>query len=193
MSSKIKCPVCGSELKVLNSQHINSKKHQTALKKAGISSSKDPALELISKSKPKKKTAKSISNKKLEQKITDLEHKISELKKNQALILTILESANLTSLSMSSTQPSQQKIQLKASKIKGAIIKCVQNNKNESSWVKIDDVISILKLNREEERLVFKKLLMKMFSRNIVDLAEGGDPKYPLKFQNREYGMIALQ
>ena len=43
----MKCPVCNSELKVINSQHIESKKHRKALKDANISEEEDPALEFL--------------------------------------------------------------------------------------------------------------------------------------------------
>jgi len=48
MNDKIKCPVCGKELKIINMNHINSKTHQNTLKKKGIEPEDDPALELIS-------------------------------------------------------------------------------------------------------------------------------------------------
>ncbi len=47
MSTPTKCPVCNSVLKVFTMRHINSKKHQDALKKAEIEPSQDPALELL--------------------------------------------------------------------------------------------------------------------------------------------------
>lgn len=47
MSSLIKCPVCNSSLRAVTLAHINSKKHQDALSKAGIDPSEDPALEMI--------------------------------------------------------------------------------------------------------------------------------------------------
>jgi hypothetical protein len=193
MSSKIKCPICGSELKVLNSRHINSKKHQKALKTKGISRSNDPTLDLIKKRKSTRKASKSSVIKNLEGRLNLLEEEISAIKKSQKIILKVMESANLISPKYSTKTDENKKSLLKASTIESAIKKCVQNNQNRSIWVKIDDVISILKLNQEKERSVFNRLLIKMFNKNVVDLAEGGDPKYPLKFQNREYGMVALQ
>jgi len=43
----MKCPICDSELKVINTQHIESKKHRKALKEANISEDEDPALEFL--------------------------------------------------------------------------------------------------------------------------------------------------
>ena len=192
MSSKIKCPICGSLLKALNSRHIDSTKHQNALKKKGIPFSEDPTLKSIKKKISSNSSTKIKTINFLSQKIDNLEIVISEIKKNQNLILNILDSANLTPIN-NSKKKNKQKISLNMSDIKSAIAKCVQMNKNESLWVKLDDVIGILKISPEGERAFFNKLLIKMFSKNIVDLAEGGNPKYPLIFQNREYGMIALQ
>ena len=43
MPSKVKCPICGSELTNFTKRHIDSKRHQTALKKKEITPSKNPA------------------------------------------------------------------------------------------------------------------------------------------------------
>lgn len=193
MSSKIKCPVCGSELKVLNSRHINSKKHQRALKKKGISPQNDPALKYTKTKSSAKRKSQSSSIVQIKKRIKSLEEAVIEIKRNQSKIIKVLKSANVSKGHYSDQTPSERPSTLKVSNIKSAIVKCVHNNQDESIWVKIDEVISLMKLNRESERKQFNNLLIKMFNKNIVDLAEGGDPKYPVTFQNRMYGMVALQ
>ncbi len=74
-----------------------------------------------------------------------------------------------------------------------AINKCVQNSENESRWITLNEIVSVLKLNREEDRTTLNKLLVEMFNKNRIDLAEGGEPKYPLIYQNRIFGMVAIQ
>ena len=52
---------------------------------------------------------------------------------------------------------------------------------------------TLLKLYHEEDLKTLTNILIQMFNANIIDLAEGGDPKYPIIYQNRIYGMVALQ
>ncbi len=62
MVPQITCPACQSKLKEMSIRHVNSKKHQDALKNASIKKSDDPALKLIKKTeKPKEKKAKAPS------------------------------------------------------------------------------------------------------------------------------------
>lgn len=49
MSQKVKCPVCGSALQSFSKRHTNSKKHQDALKAAGIDPKDDPSLKMVDK------------------------------------------------------------------------------------------------------------------------------------------------
>lgn len=192
MSSKVKCPVCGSQLQSVTKKHIDSKKHQEALKKKGIPESQDPTLEILDKKSQKKEVKKHITGE-IDERVVNLEKTVNLLKENQEMILKMLESINLKESNYMNKTSLKPKYKLKIEDIQSAINRCVQNNNNKSLWVKIDDVISILKLNREEDRNNFDKIVIKMFNKNIVDLAEGGDPKYPLNYQNREYGMVALQ
>jgi len=193
MSSRVTCPVCGSSLKRMTKSHINTKKHQSALKEKGISPSEDPAKDLMKKKKTKSRTRASASTVQLQERLDRIEQAIQQLKSNQQLILEAISSSGISIKPKLSTSKPEPKFVISEKNIKSAIMKCVQNNRNQSLWVKLDDVISILKLNQEEERYKFYKLLVKMFNKNMIDLAEGGDPKYPLKFQNRIYGMVALQ
>ncbi|MHA1293098.1 MAG: hypothetical protein ACTSQJ_10550 [Promethearchaeota archaeon] len=54
------CPICKTELKTITLRHINSKKHQEALKEAGIKTLEDPTLELIKKQNDRKEDKKNI-------------------------------------------------------------------------------------------------------------------------------------
>ncbi len=182
------CSVCGSKLKNITSRHIKSKKHQDALKKSKTKPSIDQALKLTGAESKSRSSTKSSNQ--IVDRLTRIEKVIKDLKSNQNRILM-----QLKNLSLDSTKPLTIKAKklLQSRDILSAINKCVQNNQNHSRWIKIDDVISILKLNHEEDRIYLYKDLVKMFTQNVVDLAEGGDPKYPLNYQNREYGMVALQ
>lgn len=192
MPSKVKCPICGSELTNFTKGHIDTKKHQAALKKKDISPSEDPALKLLKKKTQTQPVKKQIT-KGIEARVVKLETIVNQIKENQGIILKILDSLNIKKINVLKKKSLKPTKKLKIEDIRSAIAKCVQNNKNESLWVKLDDVISILKLNREDDRIALNKSLILMFNKNIIDLAEGGDPKYSLKYQNREYGMIALQ
>ncbi|MEJ2251219.1 MAG: hypothetical protein P8Y97_16395 [Candidatus Lokiarchaeota archaeon] len=92
MSEKVKCPTCGSLLKAINSRHISSKKHQSALRKKGLSASNDPALKLISqKSTSRQKSSTRISLDNLIKRIDKIEFLVRNLKNNQELIFKSLE------------------------------------------------------------------------------------------------------
>ena len=66
MSKQIECPVCKSKLKTFTMRHINSKKHQDALKESGIESSQDPALKFLPSEPEKKKDVDKKEEKKKE-------------------------------------------------------------------------------------------------------------------------------
>ncbi|MHA1492107.1 MAG: hypothetical protein ACTSRI_20945 [Promethearchaeota archaeon] len=195
------CPVCNTTLKTITQKHIDTNKHQNNLKKAGIEPSKDPTIKLIpqpSRSKGSRKariqkSTKIESSKLFEQlnkKFTVFEKIIEDLQKNQKEIVKRINLINKR-INLESVEDSKRK--LKIDDIVRAINKCIQNNNNESRWVKLDDIISILKLNREIDRVNLNKLLIKMFNKNLIDLAEGGNPKYPLIYQNRVFGMLTFQ
>ena len=184
MAQKITCPVCKSKLQKMTKVHIGSKRHSSALQNAGINPSKDPALVMIPTTQ-KKKSKDSITNQ-IEHRLSNLEKVVYQLQLQQEKILNY---SNLKS-----DKIKKKKIRdIKPEEVLGAINKCVQNNQRQSRWVKIDDVISLLKINREEDLNNLNKILINMFNKNMIDLAEGGDPKYPINYQNRIYGMVAHQ
>ncbi len=184
MNPKIICPVCKSQLQRMTQGHIDTKKHFNALKKAGIDISKDPALDLI---KPvQKKESKNQFIEQIEYKLANLENAVKHLQLQQEQIFNYLN--------LKSDKIIEQKIRdIKPEDILAAINKCIQNNQRQSRWVKIDDVISLLKINREDDLNNLNNILINMFNKNMIDLAEGGDPKYPIIYQNRIYGMITHQ
>ncbi|MEJ2249367.1 MAG: hypothetical protein P8Y97_06875 [Candidatus Lokiarchaeota archaeon] len=194
MSEKVKCPTCGKLLKVINRNHIDSKKHQNALKKKGLSETNDPVLKFISKkSTRRQKSSSKMTLNKLIERVDKIEFLIRDLKNNQDLIFKSLEKIGGSDSEIFMKKSQQLRKKIAKEDIKNAIAKCIQNNNNRSLWVKIDDVISILRLNREEDRDYFNRILVKMFNHNMIDLAEGGDPKNPVIYRNRQYGMITLQ
>ena len=183
MAKKIICPVCKKQLIRINPQHLGSRDHIAALEEAGIHPSEDPALTL-QKTTGKKKTSD------LDIRIANLEKKVQIFQKQQNEILRKLEFL-YEDLEVSFYPEVKRK--LGEDDIILAINKCVQNSENENRWITLNEIISVLRLNREEDRTTLNKLLLEMFSKNRIDLAEGGEPKYPLIYQNRIFGMVAIQ
>jgi len=194
------CPICKSELKSITKKHLDSKGHKDALTKAGIAPAHDPTLEVIKKHATPKKSKGSqtkprlIPNKfnlipnNVNERLNNLESIVGSLQKQQNEIIYKLE--NLYKKFDVKVSKGVER-QLKEEDVFQVIKICVQNN--VSRWIKIDDIISVLKLNQEQDRRALNKLLVKMFNNNLIDLAEGGDPKYPLIYQNKKFGMIAPQ
>lgn len=184
MIQKITCPVCKSQLQRMTKSHIDTKRHSNALQKAGIDTLKDPALDLITTVQKKKSKNKIIEQ--IEHKLSNLENVVYQLQLQQEQIFNYLN--------LKSDKIKKKKVRdIKPEEILGAINKCVQNVQRQSRWVKINDVISLLKIYREEDLDNLNKILINMFNKNMIDLAEGGDPKYPIIYQNRIYGMVAHQ
>ena len=183
MTQKITCPVCKSQLQKITKNHLGTKKHSSALQKAGIKPSEDPALDLIEVSQ-KKKSKDDTSQ--ILYRLSNLESVVNQLKIQQEQILNYL---NIKV----GVFKKKKVIEINQEQILGAIDKCVQINQRKSRWVKIDDVISLLKIYPEEDINNFNNVIIKMFNKNMIDLAEGGDPKYPILYQNRIYGMVTVQ
>ncbi|KKN04023.1 hypothetical protein LCGC14_1101700 [marine sediment metagenome] len=184
MPIKITCPVCKSQLLKMTKKHIGSKKHTDALRNAKIHASRDPALDLIKK--VQKKPSKKNNFDQIIYRLSNLEKIVYQLQKQQEQI------SNYINLKREVIKNKKIK-DIKPKEILGAINRCVKSNQNQSRWVKINDVISLLKLYREQDLNGLNKILISMFNKNLIDLAEGGDPKYPVIYQNRIYGMVAHQ
>ena len=184
MTQKITCPVCKNQLQRITKDHLRTKKHLNELQKAGIKSSNDPALSLIKT--PQKKESKNTAIEQIVYKLSNLENVVNQLQIQQEQILNYLNIKSDNSKKKKVRKISQEEIL-------DAIDKCVQIYQRKSRWVKIDDVISLLKIHHEEELKNLNNILIKMFNQNMIDLAEGGDPKYPILYQNRIYGMVAHQ
>ncbi len=183
MAKKVTCPVCKRQLSRINVNHLRSKDHVAALKKAGILPSKDPTLQLQKTTAEKKTSDSNIKRANLEKIVQALQMQQIEILQKLEFLYKELEI---------SFHP-EVKRKLVEDDIILAINKCVQNSENESRWITINDIVSVLKLNREEDRTTLNKLLVEMFNKNRIDLAEGGEPKYPLIYQSRIFGMVAIQ
>lgn len=184
MTQKVSCPVCKSQLQKITKEHLKTKKHLSALQKAGIKASNDPALNLIKT--PQKKERKNRDIEQIVDKLLNLENVVNQLQIQQEQIFNYLN--------IKSDKVIKKKVKkIKQEEILDAVDKCVQIYKGKSRWVKIDDVISLLKIHREEELNSLNNILIMMFNQNVIDLAEGGEPKYPILYQNRIYGMVAHQ
>jgi len=191
MSSKIECPVCKSKLQKITMDHISTLKHQKALKKAGIAPKLDPSLKLIKK-KPIKSKVKNQTPRiaQIDNRISILEKVVNNIEKRQNELFSMITLLNKGIKPESSIEIERK---IKEKDVLRAINQSIRNNESRSRWVKLDDVISIMRLNREQDRMVLNKMLINMFNKNTIDLAEGGDPKYPLIFQNRIFGMLTIQ
>jgi len=180
------CPVCKSELKRFTISHVKSQKHQKALKVSGISPENDPSLKYLKKVK-ETKTAKALGE--FKNRLDRLEELVEILKINQEEIMKNVNTRSAITLE----KPIRKKMIYKKEDILYAINRCVQNNTNESKWVMVDDIFKILNLNNEDERKEVNKTIIKLFNKNIIDLAEGGNPVHPIVYQNKIFGMIAIQ
>ncbi len=188
-----KCDICGQGFTTptgsTSKRHIISKKHQAAVQKKGIKSS----LDVSNKIQSKTITTKDTLNSELEEmkkRILVLERALNTIQNQQDKILKLL---NMTDTQFKGAKIANMSPILGDNEILSAIKRCIRNNTDGSRWVVLDDVISVLKLHREEDRSVLNKILIKLFNQNLIDLSEGGDPKYPIYYQNRIFGMVALQ
>ena len=171
MTQKVTCPVCKSQLQRITKDHLRTKKHLSALQKAGIKTSNEPALNLIKT--PKKKESKNRDIEQIVYKLLNLENVVNQLQIQQEQIFNYLN--------IKSDKARKKKVKnISQGEILDAIDKCVQIYNRKSRWVKIDDVISLLKIHREEELNSLNNILIMMFNQNVIDLAEGGEPKYPI-------------
>ena len=182
ITQKLICPVCLSELREMTKGHINSKKHTKALKSKGIDSSEDPALAMIPV--PRKKLTVDEKIDRLEERIVGLEDIMYQLLLQQE---TILNHYNLIRAIPKKNQPKN----ITTHDILEAIYKCTQRNRRKKPWVKIDDVVELLELTREVDIINFNKMLTSMFNKKMIDLADAGNSKHPIIFENRTYGKVA--
>jgi hypothetical protein len=184
MTQKVTCPVCQSQLREMNTKHISTKKHSMALKTAGIDSSKDPALDMIAKPQNTIKNDELINR--LEDRISDLEEIVYQLLMRQEKILNYYELYD-NNLKDNGVR------KIKIEEVLKAINELALNNKRKDPWVRINDVVNILELNREVDIINLNNLLTDMFKKNMIDLANAGGPKQPIMYHNRTYGKVAIR
>ena len=182
MAQKLTCPVCKSKLQEMTKGHLSTKKHAKALKNAGVDSSEDPALDLIPK--PQKEVNNDNIVNRMEDRISNLEDIVYQLLLQQERILSYYDLDD---------HKNNGKQNIKTAEILGAINQLAQNNKRKNPWVKIDAIVNLLNIDREDDIINLNKLLADMFNRKLIDLAETGNPKHPIMFQNRTYGKVAIQ
>ncbi|MFX0012562.1 MAG: hypothetical protein ACFE9R_19775 [Candidatus Hermodarchaeota archaeon] len=184
MAQKVTCPVCKSKLQEMTKGHISTKKHAKALKNAGVDSSADPALDLIPK--PQKEINDDNIVNRMEDRISNLEDIVYQLLEQQERILSYYD-LDINNLKNNGKQ------EIKTAEILRAINQLAQNNKRKNPWVKIDAVVNLLNIDSEVDIINLNKLLTDMFNKKLIDLAETGNPKHPILFQNRTYGKVAIQ
>jgi hypothetical protein len=183
MAQKVTCPVCQSQLQEMTKNHLSTKKHTKALQTAGINSSEDPALDLIPK--PQNTTNNDEIIRRLEDRILDLEDIVYQLLLRQEKILDYYE--------FYENNPQNTGIlKIKIEDVLNAINDIAQNNKKKDPWVKINDVVNLLQLNREADIIDFNKLLTEMFEKKLIDLTKAGGLKNPIMYYNRTYGKVAI-
>jgi hypothetical protein len=77
--------------------------------------------------------------------------------------------------------------------VRRAISTCLRSKSVGERWVPLDDVVGVLQAGGSGDRESLYRVIAEMFYNDSIDLAEGGNPKYPLRIQGNNFGMVALQ
>jgi len=169
--------------------HITTATHQKNLQKKGISPDSDPTLQLIEPPKPKKQAESKKDD--ITQRLEKLEALYQELSQQVTQISQILNTSGNKKLLEQKTET--QHVNYDRNSVLSAIAVCLKSKVVGERWVSIDDVIGVLKASSNEARHTLYQIIEEMFSKDVIDLAEGGDQKYPIRIGNRKFGMIAKQ
>ena len=164
--------------------HLITKKHTHVLKNALIDPSEDPALQLIPKVQESKIKYAPISQ--IEDRLLNLEDIVYHL------LVQVEKILNDYKLESVKTRNERTRY-IRTNEILEAINICVQINKKKNRWVKIDDVVDILEVNRKRDLENLDRKLITMFNKKLIELAKGGHPSHPIIYQDNTYGMVALQ
>ena len=184
MTQKINCPVCNSLLQEMTKGHLSTRKHTHALKIAGIDPSEDPAFSLIPKVQETILNDATLNQ--IEQRLVHLEDIVYQLLVQQEKIL------NYYKLDSAKTRKDRTRY-IRSDEILEVINICIQTNKKKNRWVKIDDVVTMLKIKRKRDLESLDRQLITMFNKHLIALGKGGHPQHPINYQNHVYGMVALQ
>nr|MDO8113625.1 hypothetical protein [Candidatus Sigynarchaeota archaeon] len=192
----ITCPVCKIEYKVFRKEHLTSKDHLANLKRQGLTPENDPAkimLEEMAKSKsvPEKKEKK--KNKSAEpdadliRRIERLESAVQSLSETMERVLQHLKLGTIAA------HNDDHPVIFTDNNVISAIMTCLKARGTGERWVALDDVVGVLKASSAPTRDSLYRVIEDMFYKDRIDLAEGGNPKYPLRIRGSNFGLIALQ
>lgn len=168
-----KCQICGAELKNPNSKrHINSKKHQKALKAKGHPESVSAVRSTtVSSDLGSRVTSLESSMSSLTSKINFLIEEFTSLQKRMGQI----------SVSPKSSEISQDLILNK-------IDESTKYKRSTGNWITIDDLVSALS-KKTTDWSAIQTTIITMFDRGLIDLIDGKSSK-KISMRNRTYGLI---
>ena len=187
----VKCPTCGKELKTLSKSHINSKFHKAALSKKGLSDDQDPALKGKKKKTTTSRKPRKVASTGITTRIEKLEQQMVELTQKVNSIIKFIRSGGDMGSNKLSHGRNESKGHVFPKNVLKAIKTCLKSKSRDERWVDIDDIVSILKANSNNLRSQLFQTIKEMFYKDKIDLAEGGNPKFPIIIQNHKFGRIA--
>jgi hypothetical protein len=170
---KKKCQICGAELKNPNStRHINSQRHQKALKKKGH--------------------VESVSTVGLTPVSSDLGSRVASL---ESLMSSLTSKVNFLIEEFTSLQKRMGQISIspKSSEISHDLIlnkidECTKYRRSTGNWITIDDLVSALS-KKTTNWPAIQTTIIKMFDRGLLDLIDGRSSK-KVNMRGRNFGLI---
>lgn len=167
--------------------------HQERLREKGYTNENDPTLPApkapASKGRGKKASGSSgsgASDVQIVQRLERLEASVQELAGMMQRVVQQLKIAPSSGREPALRAYSERDVNR-------AISTCLKSKGAGERWVALDDVVGLLKASGPGDREALYKVLADMFYNDRIDLAEGGNPKYPLRIQGNDFGMVALQ
>jgi hypothetical protein len=170
---KKKCEICGAELLNPNSKsHINSKKHQKALKAKGhVESVSTVGLTSVPSD--------------LESRVASLESSMSSLNSRVSFLID-----EFTSLQkrIGTISVSSQSREISHDLILNKIDEFNKDRRSTGNWITIDDLVSALS-KKTTNWSAIQTTIIKMFDRGLVDLIDGRSSK-KINMRGRNFGLI---
>ena len=185
----VTCPVCNKEYKTITKRHLVSKAHLANLKKKNISETEDPAKQLAPAQKSTTKQ-RSKSSTTTSARVSALERAVADM---QATLDRIVSHLRLPSVQDGTGSMHGRTKTFTERDVKGAVSTCLKARQAGERWVAIDDIVGVLKVKSDSELHGLYQVMEAMFYNDAIDLAEGGEPKYPLRIKGHAFGMAALQ
>ena len=176
-----KCEICGAPAKkpeYFNTEkHINSQRHQKALKRRSTTPLK-PSQQIPS-------AQPSLTTTQLEPRINALESAVYSL---SSKVDFLIEEFAAFQKKIPEMVTRQQPAELKQDLILEIMDDIKRIKTSKGSWITIDDLFSSLSLKPTEWPL-FQATVIKMFDQDLIDLIDGTSRK-KLNMRGRVYGLI---